>query len=68
MKEPNLGKIDRSMIIERLKSEGVLEDIVNSLQVPPAKATAQTMPVTFAEESLGNSGASDSRGRAAPVT
>lgn len=55
MKEPNLAKIDRAMIIDRLKAEGVLEDIVKSLQVPPVRDTAKTMPVTFAEESLGAS-------------
>lgn len=33
-KDPNLAKVDRSQIIEALKKEGVLEDIINNLKVP----------------------------------
>ena len=30
-KDPKLNKLDRNQIIEKLKSEGVLNDIINSL-------------------------------------
>jgi len=39
-KDPNLGKLDRNQIIEQLKSEGILGDIIASL---PSQKKAQTM-------------------------
>lgn len=39
-KDPRLNKLDRNQIIEKLKSEGVLNDIMN--QIPTTKARAGT--------------------------
>jgi len=39
-RDPNLGKLDRNQIIEQLKSEGILGDIIASL---PSQKKAQTM-------------------------
>ncbi len=35
-KDPNLGKLDRNQIIEKLKSEGILGDIISTM---PSKKT-----------------------------
>ena len=40
-KDPNLAKVDRSQIIDRLRKEGVLEDIINGLQLPKGTPTPQ---------------------------
>jgi len=32
-KDPNLGKLDRNQLIEKLKSEGILGDIIGSMQI-----------------------------------
>lgn len=39
-KDPNLGKLDRNQVIEKLKSEGILGDIISTL---PIKSKAQAM-------------------------
>ena len=51
-KDPNLAKVDRSQIIDALKKEGVLEDIINSLQLPKAR----TQPKPAIDASLSMSG------------
>ena len=38
-KDPKLNKLDRNQIIEKLKSEGVLNDILN--QIPTTKSRVQ---------------------------
>ena len=43
-KDPKLNKLDRNQIIDKLKSEGVLNEIINTL--PVRKTTASTAPGT----------------------
>ena len=41
-KDPRLNKLDRNQIIDKLKSEGVLNDIMNQIPTQKARAGATT--------------------------
>ena len=50
-KDPNLGKLDRNQIIEKLKTEGILGDIISTL--PSKKTGARATADLSASDSYG---------------
>ena len=51
-KDPKLGNIDRNVIIEKLKSEGVLSDILNQIPIKKPSNTQINQSDSFGKQSF----------------